>query len=173
MKNSIFTFAVIVISVVILVGCDQRQNSDSIQQKQQEEILKEATAQTGMPAIKNFRERKIMKDVLELRDQEGLITYTYLIAEQTGKLRFLGQTLGYPIPYSTQYTNPEKAEYYSNSGWINLPQADPNGLFSPSSAEATWILMYDPETQKASPMYCEPRVVCLTFKLPDDSPLLK
>jgi len=171
--KSILTFAIFMLSIFVLIGCDRQPTSDDIQRQQQEEMVKEATAQTGMPAIKNFRERKIMKDILELRDQEGLITYTYLIAEQTGKLRFLGQTIGYPIPYATQYTNPQKSEWSERRGTVVLPQADPNALFSPASAEGTWVLMYNPETEKASPVYCEPRVLCLPFKLPDNSPLLQ
>ena len=74
-----------------------------------------------MPAIKNFRERKILKDILELRDQEGLVTYSYLenMVPQIqpgrtalgGKLTYFGETIGYGIPYATQYTNPQKVEH--------------------------------------------------------------
>jgi hypothetical protein len=53
---------------VLLVGCEPQKTSDSIQRAQQEVLLKEATASVGMPAIHNFRERKILKDILELRD---------------------------------------------------------------------------------------------------------
>lgn len=158
-------FAVLAITIFV-VGCDNTPTSDDIQKQQQERMLKEGSAQTGMPAIKNFRERKLLKDILELRDQDGLITYTYIIAEQTGKLIFLGETIGYGIPYATQYTNPQKSEYVSNRGYRILPQADPNGLFSPASAEGTWILMKDPGGKKISPIYIEPRVIVSPFPLP-------
>src|SRR5690349_6098676 len=102
--------------------------SDAQQHDRQEKMLQEANAQTGMPAIKNFRERKMLKDILELRDQSGLVTYTYLYNEMQGKLVFFCSSIGYGIPYSTDYTNPQK--------WIAqgvaIPQADPNALFSPS-----------------------------------------
>lgn len=144
-------------------GCIE-ESSDRKQQEAQERILQEGTAQSGMPAIKNFRERKLLKEIIEMRDQEGLVTYTYTIAEQTGKLRFLGQSIGYGIPAATQYTNPEK--------WIaagtTLPQADPNGLFSPSSAEGTWVLLKDPNSDKVAPIYVEPRIIVSPFKLPVD-----
>jgi hypothetical protein len=70
---------------VALVGCDYTQSSDEIQREEQERILKESTAQTGMPAIKNFRERKLLKQMIEMRDQEGLVTYTYTVPETTGR----------------------------------------------------------------------------------------
>ena len=128
-------------------------------------MLREATAQTGMPNITNFRERKLLKDILELRDQDGLVTFTYLVAEQTGKLTYLGQSIGYGIPAATQYTNPQKVEYYTNSGYLSLPQADPNGLFSPASAEGTWVMLKDPQGDKVRPVYIEPRIVVSPFKL--------
>lgn len=69
-------------AMMLLMADDACQDSSDTQQHdQQEKILKEAGAQTGMPAIKNFRERKMLKDILELRDQSGLVTYTYLYNE--------------------------------------------------------------------------------------------
>lgn len=136
-------------------------SSDDIQRRDQEAILKEATAATGMPAVRNFRERRLLKDIIELRDQDGLVTYTYIVAEQTGKLIFLGESIGYGIPAATQYTNPMK--------WIGqgatIPQADPNGLFSPSSAEGTWVMMKQPGKAKVVPVYVEPRVIVSPFRL--------
>ena len=64
---------------VALVGCDYTPSSDEAQRVQQERILREGTAQTGMPAIKNFRERKLLKQIIEMRDQDGLVTYTYTV----------------------------------------------------------------------------------------------
>lgn len=150
---------------VLLVGCTETQTSDSIQRDLQEKGLKEATAQTGMPALVNFRERKLLKQIIEMRDQEGLTTYTYLVAEMTGKLVFFGETIGFGIPYATQYTNPQKLEYRTSHGYYTLPQADPNGLFSPTAAEGTWVLMKDPNGKDVKPVYVEPRIVVSPFKL--------
>ncbi len=150
----------ILLFVMMCSACD-RVDSDAKQMKQQETLLLEATSQVGMPAIKNFRERKILKDIIELRDQSGLVTYTYLFSEVTGQLVYLGESVGYGIPAATQFTNPQK--YYAQG--VTLPQADPNGLFSPSSAEGTWVLMKDPNGGDVKPVYCEPRIVVSPFKL--------
>jgi hypothetical protein len=143
-------------------------SSDGIQRNQQEKLLQQGTSQVGMPAIKNFRERRLLKDILELRDQEGLVTYTYLFNQYTGKLIFFGVTIGYGIPYATQFTSPQKDAFYSTSSSVHiaLPQADPNGLFSPASAEGTWVLMKDPNGKDVVPVYVEPRIVVSPFKLP-------
>lgn len=159
--------SLVMVAVVTAAGCDHQPSSDVVQQQEQERILKEGNAQVGMPAIRNFRERKILKDILELRDQDALVTYTYLFNELDGKLIFLGETIGYGLPYATQFTNPEKGEWHTNGGWVTLPQADPNGLFSPSSAEGTWVLMKDPNGKKVQPLYVEPRIIVSPFKLPE------
>lgn len=165
------TFILVVALLFLLTGCDEPQkSSDKVQQEQQEKILAEGTAQTGMPAIHNFRERKMLKDILELRDQNGLVTYTYIFSEQTGKLRFFGETIGYGMPYATQYTNPQKITRESTAGngysFQVVPQADPNGLFSPAAAEGTWVLMKDPNSSKVLPVYLEPRIIVSPFRLP-------
>ena len=151
-------------------GCDDSKNSDTIQRKQQEVILSDATSAVGMPATPNHRERRILKDIIELRDQEGLITYTYVFSEITGKYTFIGETIGYGIPYATQFTNPMKVitdndGSYVGQSPVTIPQADPNALFSPSAAEGTWIMMYDPAKKKASPQYIESRISVFTYKL--------
>ncbi len=157
-----------VVLFVFAAGCETRPpNSDLVQREQQEKILAEGTAQTGMPAIHNFRERKIVKDLFELRDQEGLVTWTYLWSPFTGRFTLLGQSVGYGIPAATQYTNPEKiAERGQGVGFAVLPQADPNGLFSPSAADATWILLLNPKTGKVEPQYIEERLSVFTYELP-------
>lgn len=148
-------------------------NSDTIQRKQQETLLAEGTSQTGMPAIKNFRERKLLKDILELRDQDGLTTYTYTYNEMTGRLVFFCDSIGYGIPYATEYTNPSKPEYHTGQGGggnFVMPQADPNGLFAPSSAEGTWVMCKNPNGNDVRPVYVEPRVVVSPFEMAYSSP---
>lgn len=171
MKNCMLSLLGVAMIITCVAGCEQRpETSDEVQRKQSERLLAEGTSQVGMPAIKNFRERKLLKEILELRDQDGLVTYTYLYNEREGKLVFLGETIGYGIPYATQFTNPEKIESYRAPGgghyaFEALPQADPNGLFSPASAEGTWVLLKDPRGKDVKPVYIEPRIVVSPFPL--------
>jgi len=149
-------------------GCETNQgnSSDNVLGKKQEQMMQEANAQTGVPAINHFQERKLMKMILELRDQENLVCYAYLFSDMTGKLVYLGKCIGYGLPYATQYTNPQKiANSAPNYGYAILPQADPNGLFMPPSADGTWIMLIDPKTGKPRPIYCEPKVIVSPFPL--------
>lgn len=167
--NKIATIAISFLFACVFIGCQAASTPDEIQREQQKKIQAEGTAQTGMPAIKNFRERKLLKDIIELRDQEGLTTYTYLVSEQTGKIgQLLCTSIGYGIPAATQYTSPERpAEAFETpeQGNVTLPQADPNGLFSPSSAEGTWVMCLDDKKGGAVPVYVEPRVIVTPFEI--------
>ncbi len=151
----------LICSLLFIAGCS---DSDSVQRKQQEALLMEGTSQVGMPNVKNFRERKLVKQLIEMRDQDGLVTYTYIVAESTGTLIFVGESIGYGIPYATQFTNPMKVTG-SGSGVQAIPQADPNGLFSPTSAEGTWVMLKDPNGSAVKPVLIEPRIIVSPFKL--------
>ena len=166
-RNSIYFLmgALLIFVTLTAENCGQRPTSDDIQRAQQELILKEGTAQVGMPAIKNFRTKKILKDVIERRDQNGLSTYTYVFSEMTGKFTYLGESIGYAIPAATQFTNPQKTVGHIQS-ITSIPQADPDGLFSPASAEGSWIVMYDPVKKEALPQYSESRLSTFSYKLP-------
>lgn len=147
-------------------GCSTP-TAEQKQSRQQQQLMGEGLAQTGMPSIKNFRERKLLKDIYELRDQNGLVTYTYLYNQMTGALVFFCNSVGYGIPYATEYTNPQQDTYYTSGSSVHLtiPQADPNGLYSPSSAEGTWVMCAPPNGGDAQPVYVEPRVIVSPFAL--------
>lgn len=172
MKKTRNYLALALLSVFLMGAseCGRKPTSDDIQRSQQETILKEGAAQIGMPAIKNFREKKILKMILELRDQSDFVTYSYVWSDIHACGRFLGESIGFGIPYATQFTNPQKIESsLSQGGYAILPQADPNGLFSPASAEGTWVMLKDPGGKDVKPIYVEPRLIVLPFKLTGDA----
>lgn len=158
---------VFAVATMVLVSCDPP-GSDEVQRNEQEKVLMEATKNVGMPAIKNFRERRLLKDILELRDQANLSTFTYLQA-MSGKLVFPCNSVGYGIPYATQYTNPQKPDRFGSGSYVVIPQADPNGLFSPSAADGTWVMCKDPKSADVKPVFIEPRIVVSQFKLEEES----
>jgi hypothetical protein len=143
--------------VALLTAClETPPTSGQIERKKQEELSLQAVQQVGMPAIVNFAEKRMMKDIMELRDQ-NVATTTYLVG-MNNQLTKLCTSIGYGLPYATQYTNPQKPVYEVH-GNITLPQADPNGLYSPASADGTWVLCVDKKDGKAKPVFVEPRVI--------------
>ena len=158
--------------IAIFFGSCSESNSDAKIQKNQEKTLEQANNQLGLPAITHFQEKRNLKLIYELRDQEKMICYAYLWNEFNGKLVFFGKCMGYGIPYATQYSSSQKLSkgIYENgtspTGYatIPMPQAEPNGLFMPADAEGTWLMMLD-DNGEPHPVYCEPRVIVSPFAL--------
>jgi hypothetical protein len=177
MRNSFFKVFTLLSLLIILSSssCDlepPKETSDSKQSAQTEQALSNATSEIGMPAIINYTELKNFKWILELRDQSNLITHTYLMNEMTGELgAYLGKSIGFGIPAATQFTNPEKLKIargdfgqYASEDTYTLPQADPNGLYMPTSTDATWVILIDPKG-KPQPQYIEAKINVFTFKI--------
>lgn len=158
------TLFLILAACVALSACEERPpSSDQVQRRQQEQLSAEGNAQVGMPAIVNFQEKRMAKMILELRDT-AISTYTYT-QDMNGRLHKLCDSVGYGLPYATQYTNPQRITGMGDRLYTTLPQADPNGLFSPPSADGTWVLCMNPATKKPIPLYVEPHVIVSPFPL--------
>ena len=157
----------LIVSFMLFTGgsCDEKvSTADKKQTEATKKAMAEADRQIGMPIVAELCK---IADFFELRDKEDLICFAYLKNEYSGKLVFLGKCVGYGLPYSVQYTNPEYiANVYGNGGGAAiLPQPDPNGLFMPEGLSATWLMLIDPKTGKARPTYVEPEIVVAPFPL--------
>lgn len=164
------TLLLILMSMVIFSCIDNSTNiADKEQMAQTDTMMLEAHRQTGMPNIVNYQQKKLMKMIYELCDKEDLICYAYLFSEYTGKLIYMGKCIGFGIPFSAQYSNPERymddPHGTYDAGSLVMPQPEPNGLFMPTSSSATWLIMIDPETNEPRPVYFEPTIVVSPFKL--------
>ena len=156
----------------IFFGCER--TADEKQASKTANMMLEINRQVGMPNIINFQQKKLMKMIFELCDKENLITYAYIKSDYQGKLMFIGKCIGFGIPFSAQFTNPEKVvegdhligrDVAGIGKLMKMPQADPNGLFMPTSSSATWLMMIDPKTNKPRPVYIEPEIVVSPFPL--------
>ena len=171
----------IVISIVglLLMGCAAEKNSDSVINEKTEQALAEANREVGLPAIVNWTEKKQLKWIYELCDQENLICHAYLFNTMTGEVgQYLGKCIGYGIPYSSQYSNPSKYTGVRTNKVVKdgardfnwdyqiMPQAEPNGIFKPEGLSATWLIMVDKEG-KLRPAYIEPEIMVFPYKLSD------
>lgn len=174
--NKIFNILFIIILTLFIYSCGVKtESADTIQRNQTEKALSGAQQEIGMPNILNFQQRKLMKMIYEQTDRANLICYVYLFSELKGELIFVGKCIGYGVPFSAQFTNPEKVVQgdhelgYDLNGYVNfpmkLPQADPNGLFMPVSSDATWLLMFNEKTGESAPVYFEPKIIVSPFPL--------
>lgn len=174
MKSVHYIALLFVVMLFTNEGCEEQRpvqpRADQIEQARTEQAMQEADRQTGHPAITRFQERKLLKMVYEARDDEKLVCHAYFFNELKGEIgQYLGPCLGFGIPYSTQFSNPQKVLIEENgyeAGDIPylVPQAEPNGLFIPEGLSATWLFMLD-DKGKPHPVYVEPAIIVSPFKL--------
>ena len=134
--------------------------------KQTEQMMAEANKEAGMPNINNWNEKKLVRDLYELRDQADLLTYTYIV-NMNGDRIFLGRSIGYGIPASVQYSNPERMVHDWGTNGRSAAftkQPEPNGLFMPDNLTATWVFLLN-ENGESEPVYVEPLIMVSPFKL--------
>ncbi len=158
----LFTLAAMAGGDVDGCGCDDN-SADSALARKTESSMRQVNAEVGMPAIHNFTERRLAKTIYEMRDDAKLRTWTYLVALDN-KLTLLCPSIGYGLPYATQFTNPERFARETGHYDAKISQPEPNGLFMPSAAEATWVLCVDKDGDP-KPVYVEPRIVVSPFEL--------
>lgn len=147
-------------------------SSDEAVSDQMEKLLKEGERQTGLPAITNFTEKRMVKWLYELRDQPNYRTYTY-ITTMNGVFVKICDSVGYGINASIQYSNPDKVvdyEDYLGTGYVDanlgtLPQAEPNGLFMPEGLAATYVMCVVPGKDEVQAVYIEPEIIVSPFPL--------
>jgi len=168
---SIWLVLIMVLSTLILSGCapSEEATSTTKEKEYQEKLMSQANDKVGMPDITEFYEKKLAKEIYEKRDDSSLICYTYS-QNLNGKFVYVGECMGYGLPYSTQYTNPDKYLDDPNgtcdAGSVVIPQSDPNGLYSSGTADATWLMMVDEATGENYIMYCEPNIIVTEHKIP-------
>jgi len=163
MKKKIILVLMVAMVLGLFTGCEE-----DVQDKEKsytEGLMNQINDEIGMPEITEFYEKKMAKEIFELRDDSKLICYAYTKNDMSGKFVYIGQCMGYGLPYSTQYTSPDKlASSYRDSSVIS--QADPNGLYSGDGLSATWVQMLDEETGERYIMYAEPEMIITQAKIP-------
>lgn len=174
MKKLVLVLLALVM-VFSLVGCAE-QTTEMKQTLQTDALINEMNNQIGMPNITNFYEKKMAKDIYELRDDADLVTYVYSKA-MSGKYVYIGQGIGFGLPYSVQYTNPLKyagvitKEVVDDGGkdWTYdyqmVAQAEPNGLFMPEGLAATWMMLITEDGEREV-AYFEEDIIVRQNKMP-------
>ena len=169
MKKYLSLFVVVIFLLFTAEDCSENKTSDAKDQTAQEKLTLEGQAQAGLPNITNFTQKKTYKLIQEECDKAGMLTYTYTFSEMTGKYHFAFKSVGYPIPYSTQYTSPEKDIFVTTNSSVHfaMPQQDPNGLFMPAAANGTWILRVE-KNGSFTPAFCEPNMTVVQHPFDDN-----
>ena len=126
MKKILF----ILVLAFVLVACAP--SSNQIETQQQELAVTSIVENQPIPDLGGYSfERQVVIETYVARNNT-ISTFSYLFTFD-GRVVEICPSIGYPIPYSTQLTAPEKpTQGYS----LTIPQSEPNGLYPPESAAA-------------------------------------
>ena len=153
----------ILFPIILLLGlaaCQPDGESSGAQKETQatKQLMNQASALVGVPGIKNFTEKRQLKMLYELRDQAGIVTYSYYVDFNGGLHNVCADTsIGFGMPFSAQFTAPEVThrEYDTTQ---TTQQPEPNGLYMPDSTSATWVICMG-ENGEPEPTYVEPQIL--------------
>jgi hypothetical protein len=108
-------------------------------------------------------ERAALIQILDQRAAGTLNTWTVWFSN-SGIALGMCASKGYPIPYSTEFTNPTQAvSPGSSSGYATVNQMDPQGTYPSQNTLATWVLCIDPASGGVHAQYIEPMVIAYTY----------
>ena len=105
-------------------------------------------------------ERANLIRIMILRNQK-IATYSYFFTI-TGTIIEVCPSQGFPFPYATQLTAPEVYRYTG----VTVPQAEINSLYSPQSADASWVLCVVDGI--AVPTYFEEKIEAFPYRIKAD-----
>lgn len=164
MVRYLFSFLIV---AVLLGGCV---DSTAYREEQQQVEIANQEIVRNQPAPNlggwSF-ERHIVTEVYKARNRT-ISTYTYTIFPYTGQIVEICASVGYPIPYSTQLTSPERiAERYTQGGFAIVTNPEPNGLYPPDNAAATIVNCVNPDGT-VTPVYVEDNVMALPYRIKAD-----
>lgn len=165
MKNRLLILTALALTAFLsaCMGSCLGGNPNESQWSATRELQAESDRQVGMPGVTNFTQKRHVRELYERLDQEGLETFTYVV-DFEGRLWFVCDSIGYGVPFSAQFSNPETIIRVGMDQRWQMPQPEPNGLWPPTSSSATWVLCAAPDGD-FRPFYIEPMIVVAPYEL--------
>ena len=159
MRKFVLVVLVVLLAASILTGCEQ--SSQEIETDQQEKGVAAIVQNQPVPDLGGYSlERANLIRIMILRNQK-IATYSYFFTI-TGTIIEVCPSQGFPFPYGTQLTAPEVYRYTG----VTVPQAEINSLYSPQSADASWVLCVVDGI--AVPTYFEEKIEAFPYRIKAD-----
>jgi hypothetical protein len=161
MDRKYLLIMLIVFSSIVVLGC--LENSESRDTTTVDQQQTQYQAAQPVPHFDWSLERQLAIELYEARNQ-NVATHTVWRSDY-GMIEGDCPSIGYPLPYDVQLTNPLRV-VYSSSGAV-IEQAEPNGLFSSKSTSATWVRCITKVNGEVitSPVYIEGKVTAYAYPI--------
>lgn len=143
-------------------GEPSKQSAASMEQTQQNLQSEQFLRNQPVPSIEWSLERHMVIQTYVAR-QRATSTHSVVQSEFTGKILWQCDSIGFPVPYSTQLTNPLQAVWMGSTSpnyplaGVAIAQPEPNGLYPPPTSDATFVPCVD-EKGNITPVYEEKKV---------------
>lgn len=162
-RRSSFILMVLVF-LLLFSSCAAGDTSRDVETKQQEPGVSAIVRNQPVPNFGGFSlERAYVIALMVLRNQK-VATYSYWFS-MDGLIYEVCPSQGYPIPYSTQLTSPTTVEHGYQS-LTTVDQAEPNSLYLPEQAAASWVLCVVDGSMV--PVYMEENVQAFPYRIAAD-----
>jgi hypothetical protein len=141
--------------MVLFALCMGEQGCDSADDREHETVDRQQEAYRQSQPVPTFDwslERHLMIQLYQARNR-NVTTYSYVINQYNGSISWSCTSMGFPVPATTQLTNPMRVAYQG----ATIPQAEPNGLFAPPDTSGTWVMCVG-DDGNIEPVYIEEHV---------------
>jgi hypothetical protein len=157
---------VILVAMIFVFGCTTKADDNIVKEKAQQATGQQALLDNQpVPDLGGYSFERDIVIKTYLARNGTIATYAYMFT-MDGKIVEICPSIGYPIPYSTQLTNPLQAmTSYTNDPVVGNPE--PNGLYTPSNAAATLVQCVNPDGS-VSPTYIEWYVLAFPYQIASD-----
>lgn len=146
-------------------GCEGKVNQESLDATKVNDQQAQYAKTQPIPWFDHSRERAVYTQIYQARN-ETVATHT-IWRSNTGLIEGDCPSIGFPIPYDVQLTNPLKPAYSQRLDSAIIEQAEPNGMFSSKTTAATWVMcaVKDQGVMKMAPIYVESKVTAYPFPM--------
>lgn len=151
-RQTITVTAVAVIALSTAVGCSNRANNGATIATQADTDQQQQTygRTQPMPRFNWSQYRQTVIDV-ETAEAQGTATTSFFYNQGVDHPVFTCPSIGFPVPITSQLTNPQQITYGNNPGGGTtagvVGQAEPNGTFTGDSS-GTFVTCVKPDGEK-------------------------
>lgn len=156
-KKYIYVIFIMILSVSFL-GCETAETRDAHNVDSQQSQFQ---ISQPVPKYDYSQERGLAIELYNARN-ERVATHSVWRSDY-GMIEGDCPSIGYPLPYDVQLTNPLRVA--NTGGGAVIEQAEPNGLFSSKSTSATWVRCIVQVNGKVieAPVYIEGKVTSYPY----------
>jgi hypothetical protein len=167
MRKTFIPWFILAFLLLFAQSCDSAQPSTESNQ-----VNDQQTIYSDNQPLHKYDYSPERDELQQIYDARMKVVNTWTVIYSMGKPIFVCPSKGYPIPYTTQLTNPSQVQedHSEYGGNVVIPQAEPNGLYTGTST-ATWVLCIRTLPGGGSeidPVYSEPDALAFPYPVKID-----